>query len=384
MNAVPFTIEVAEETLEDLRARLGRSRWPDALPGVGWEYGVDPDYLRGLTEYWRTGFDWRAQEARLNRLANFRVEVGGLPMHVIHERGRGPRPLPLLIAHGWPSSCYEAIDLIPLLTDPARFGGDPADSFDVVVPSLPGYGFSGLPDTPGMTSTQISGMLVELMQALGYERFGAHAYDIGASMLSAMCLDAPERLIAYHTTEPDNANPYIGPDAPPPTAAEQAYLELKRSWYAVEGGYDLIQATRPQTLGYGLNDSPAGLAAWIVDKWFTWTEPPDGDLGKHFTADQLLANLTIYWATGTINSANRLYYERDHHPRVRTAAERIRVPTGIALTTQAIERAPREYLERIFTDIRHWRDLGAGGHFVMLEQPELLADSLRTFFRMFR
>jgi pimeloyl-ACP methyl ester carboxylesterase len=384
MNAVPFTIAVADETLEDLRARLGRTRWPDALPGVGWDYGVSPEYLRGLMEHWRAGFDWRAEQARLNQLANFRVEIDGLPVHVIHERGRGARPLPLLIAHGWPSSCYEAIDLIPLLTDPARFGGDPADSFDVVVPSLPGYGFSGLPDAPGMTSTRISGMLVKLMRALGYEQFAAHAYDVGASILSAMCLDFPERLIAYHTTEPENANPYMGSGAPALTAAEQDYLDLKRSWYAVEGGYDLIQATRPQTLGYGLNDSPVGLAAWIIDKWFTWTEPPDGDLGKHFTADQLLANLTIYWATGTINSANRLYYERDHRPRVRTAADRIRVPTGIALTTQAIERAPREYLERIFTDIRHWRDLGAGGHFVMLEQPELLADSLRTFFRLFR
>ena len=384
MNTVPFTIAVADGTLQDLRHRLAATRWPDGLPGTGWNYGVSLDYLKGLAEYWRADFDWRAQEARLNRLPNFQLEIDGLLMHVIHARGRGPRPLPLLVTHGWPSTCYEAIDLIPMLTDPERYGGDPADAFDVIVPSLPGYGFSQRPAAPGMTATRTSGLLVKLMAALGYDRFCAHAYDVGASILTATCLDFPDRLIAYHTTEPANAMPYTGPGAPPLTAAEQAYLALQDEWYVREGGYDHIQATRPQTLGYGLNDSPAGLAAWIIDKWYTWTEPPDGDLGKHFTADQLLANVTIYWATGTINSANRAYYERDHHPRARTAADRIDVPVGITLTTQAIERAPREYLERIYTDIRHWRDLGKGGHFVMLECPGLLAASLRDFFRAFR
>lgn len=295
-----------------------------------------------------------------------------------------PDPLPLLITHGWPSSCYEAIDLIPMLTDPARYGGDPADSFDVIVPSVPGYGFTERPSAGGMTATRIAGMLVRLMGALGYDRFAAHAYDIGASVLSLLCIDFPDRVIAYHTTEPANADPYMGPGSPPLTEAEQDYLKLQQAWYTNEGGYDHIQATRPQTLAYGLSDSPAGLAAWIIDKWDTWTEPPSGDLGKHSTPDQLLANVTIYWATGTVNSASRPYYERDHHPRRRKPDDRITVPAGIALTTQEIERAPREYLDRIFTDIRYWRDLGKGGHFVMLEYPELLANSLRTFFRPFR
>jgi pimeloyl-ACP methyl ester carboxylesterase len=384
MDAEPYSISIPDETLRDMRERLEQTRWPDEIPGVGWDYGVSPEYLKGLVDYWRTDFDWRVHEARLNQLANFQLTIDGLSMHVIHERGRGPSPLPLLITHGWPSSCYEAIDLIPMLTDPERYGGDPADSFDVIVPSLPGYGFSERPAIPAVTSTRIAGMLVELMQALGYERFAAHAYDIGASMLSLLCVDFPDRVIAYHTTEPANAVPYLGPGSAPLTEDEQDYLELQERWYGVEGGYDHIQATRPQTLAYGLNDSPAGLAAWIIDKWYTWTEPPSGDLGEHFTPDQLLANATIYWATGTINSANRLYYERDHHPRIRKPDDRISVPAGIALTTQEIERAPREYLERMFTDIRYWRDLGQGGHFVMLECPELLADSLRTFFREFR
>jgi pimeloyl-ACP methyl ester carboxylesterase len=384
MSAVPYTIAVDEETLRDLRERLGRTRWPDEVAGSDWDYGVSLDYLKGLVDYWRADFDWRAQEARLNQLANFQLTVDDLTMHVIHERGQGPDPLPLLITHGWPSSCYEAIELIPMLTDPARYGGDPADSFDVIVPSLPGYGFSQRPADGGMTSTRIAGMLVRLMEELGYDQFAAHAYDIGASMLSLLCIDFPDRVIAYHTTEPANAVPYLGAGSAPLTEAERDYLDLQEKWYGDEGGYDHIQATRPQTLAYGLNDSPAGLAAWIIDKWYTWTEPPGGDLGQQFTPDQLLANVTMYWATDTINSANRLYYERDHHPRIRKPDDRIRVPAGIALTTQAIERAPREYLERIFTDIRYWHDLGRGGHFVMLEYPELVAESLRTFFREFR
>lgn len=266
-DARPYTIDVDEEILQDLRERLGRTRWPDEVPDAGWNYGVSLAYLTDLVEYWRTDFDWRRQEARLNRLANFTMTVDGLGVHVIHERGRGPDPLPLLITHGWPSTCYEAIDLIPMLTDPARYGGDPADSFDVIVPSLPGYGFTERPAAGGMTATRIAGMLVRLMRELGYDQFAAHAYDIGASVLSLLCIDFPDRVIAYHTTEPANAEPYLGPGSPPLTEAEQDYLTLQDNWYTNEGGYDHIQATRPQTLAYGLSDSPAGLAAWIIDKW---------------------------------------------------------------------------------------------------------------------
>jgi pimeloyl-ACP methyl ester carboxylesterase len=280
-----------------MRERLERTRWPDEVQNAGWDYGVSLDYLNGLVEYWRTDFDWRVPEARLNDLANFQLTIDGLAMHVIHERGRRLSPLPLLITHGWPSSCYEAIDLIPMLTDPERYGGDPADSFDVIVPSLPGYGFSERPAVPGMTSTRIAGVLVQLMEGLGYSRFAAHAYDIGASVLSLLCIDHPDRVIAYHTSEPANAVPYLGPGSPPLTEAERDYLELQEKWYGYEGGYDHIQATRPQTLAYGLNDSPAGLAAWIIDKWYTWTVPPSAisagsSLGQHFTPDQLLANTT--------------------------------------------------------------------------------------------
>lgn len=384
MDTVAYHIQVADETLHDLRERLKHTRWPDEVQGARWEYGAHLAYMKDLVDYWRTDFDWRVQEQKINQFANYRTQLDGLGLHFIHERGRGPRPLPLLIPHGWPSSFYETLEIIPLLTDPGRYGGDPVDAFDVVVPSLPGYGFSDRPTHPGMTSRQISALLVRLMEGLGYERFAAHAYDIGASIMGHMCLDFPQHVIGYHTTEPANARPYLGPGAPPLSEAERAYVEYQQQWNREEGGYDHIQSTRPQTLAYGLNDSPAGLAAWIIEKWWAWTDPPGGDLEQHFTKDQLLANVMIYWVTETINSANRLYYERDHFPRQRMPEDRIQVPTGVALTTQQIERAPREYVQRIYVDIRRWVDFGRGGHFILLEEPQLVAEALRSFFRTFR
>ncbi len=384
MDIQPFRVEIAEEALHDLHARLEHIRWPDEIQNAGWDYGMNQAYMKELVAYWRTGFDWRVQEQKINAFANYRAHLDALGIHFIHERGRGPRPLPLLITHGWPSSFYEVLDIVPLLTDPASHGGDPADAFDVIVPSLPGYGFSDRPSVPSITAREIAALWVRLMQGLGYERFAAHSYDVGASVMGHMCLDSPQHLIGYHTTEPSNPKPYLGPGAPPLSEAERVYVEYQQQWQHVEGGYDHIQSTKPQTLAYGLNDSPVGTAAWIIEKWYAWTEPASGDLEQHFTKDQLLANVTIYWLTETINSANRLYYERDHRPRVRLPKDRIDVPTGVALTTQRIESPPREYVQRLYTDIRRWKQLERGGHFVMLEEPQLLAEAIRTFFRPLR
>jgi pimeloyl-ACP methyl ester carboxylesterase len=384
MNSTPFRLDVPDPVLADLRERLDRTRWPDEVPGAGWDYGVSLDYLRALVEHWRTNFDWRAQEQRINAFAHYRADVGGLGVHFVHERGVGPKPLPLLITHGWPSSFYEMLDLARLLADPAGHGGDAEDSFDVVVPSIPGYGFSTRPTQRGFEYRRVAELWVELMEGLGYERFGAHAYDIGASIMGHLLLDHSERVIGYHTTEPSNPTPYLGPGAPTLTGAERAYLELQGRWDAEEGGYMAIQTTRPQTLGYGLTDSPVGLAAWIVEKWWNWTAPPGGDLEAHFSKDDLLVTVTLYWATSTINSANRLYYERAHNPRLRQPNDQIGVPTGIALTTQQIERPPREFVERLFPDIRRWVELPRGGHFVALEEPHLLAEAIRAFFRPLR
>jgi pimeloyl-ACP methyl ester carboxylesterase len=352
--------------------------------GAGWDYGANLDYMRELAAYWRDRFDWRVQERRLNELAHFRTELDGLGIHVVHERGRGPRPLPLLITHGWPSTFAEMVKLIPLLTDPAGHGGDAADSFDVVAPSVPGFGFSDRPLARGMTRSRVAGLWVRLMERLGYRRFAAHANDIGAVISAFIALDHPDRLIALHTLMPGFPRPHVDPAAGPPLSpAEEQFLETQRRWEQEEGGYNRIQETRPQTLAYGLHDSPVALAAWIIEKWRAWTDPR-GAPEDHFTRDELLTNVSLYWFTETAHAAARSYYERARDPRVVRPDERIRVPTGVALTTEAVQRAPRAWVERRYTDLRHWTEFARGGHFLALEEPELLARDLRVFFRPFR
>jgi pimeloyl-ACP methyl ester carboxylesterase len=383
VQLTPFRVAVDQAALDDLRERLQRTRWPDEVRDASWDYGASLAYLKGLCAFWSDGFDWRARERAMNGFAHFRAEVDGLGIHCIHERGRGPAPLPLLVTHGWPSSFTEMLDLIPLLADPERHGGDPGDSFDVVVPSVPGFGFSDRPSERGMTRSRVAQLWVRLMEGLGYPRFAAHANDVGAVIHAFIALDQPERLVALHTMMPGFPRPEPGPADPPLSAAELAFLDVQRRWDQDEGGYNRIQETRPQTLAYGLNDSPAALAAWIIEKWRAWTDPR-GDVERHFTKDQLLTNLTVYWVTETAGSSARSYYERASDPRPVKPDERIRVPTGVALTTEAVQRAPREWVERRYTDVRHWTEFPRGGHFLALEDPELLARDLRTFFRRFR
>jgi pimeloyl-ACP methyl ester carboxylesterase len=382
MNIEPFTVHVPQETLDDLRDRLGRTRWPTELPGLGWRYGMPRDYLCELVDYWGNQFDWRGQEARLNAQANYRVVLDRVGTHFIHVRGTGPNPLPLLLVHGYPSSPYEYLDLIPLLADPAAHGGDPADAFDVVVPSIPGHGFSDRPAHAGFEDRTVAGLFAQLMTALGYDRFGIHAYDIGASIAGYLCLDHPGRIIGYHTTDPANPSPYLGPGSPPLSDAERTFMDLRRSWREREGAYAHVLGTKHQTLAYALNDSPAGLAAWIVEKWHAWTVPSAGDLEDHFTKDQLLANVTIYWVTETINAANR-YYAEELEPL--GPDDRIAVPTGVALPANDLAQwAPREFVARLHADLRHWVDLPNGGHFVAAEEPHLIVESIRALFRSLR
>jgi len=393
MQVQPFTVHVSDAVLDDLRQRLAHTRWPDEVIGAGWRYGVPLAYLQELVHYWHRHFDWRAQERHINSFAQYRADIDGFGIHFIHERGKGPNPLPLLITHGWPSSFVEMLDLIPFLTDPVRFGGDAADAFDVIIPSLPGYGFSDRLTTQGTQPEAWHLLWAKLMEGLGYRRYGAHAGDIGASVTSRLALQFPERVVGYHTPEPSiMPGAYFRPDALPRTDAEHAYTQVQARFRDVEEGYAHIQATRPQTLAYGLHDSPSGLAAWIVDKWYSWTAPPTGDLGAHFTQDQVLTNVMIYWVTETINSANRAYYSDGHwrNPDTNQDANdgsdrRLRVPVGVMLTaTQPIERAPRAYVERLATDIRRWVELPRGGHFIALEEPQLVADNIRAFFKEVR
>ncbi|HET9853809.1 MAG TPA: epoxide hydrolase [Methylomirabilota bacterium] len=380
MKLTPFVVDVAQASLDDLRERLARTGWPDEVDGAGWDYGASLAYMRELVEYWRAGFDWRAAERAMNALPHFRARVDGIGIHLIHQRGRGPAPLPLLITHGWPSSFVEMLALIPLLADPGAHGGDPADAFDVIVPSVPGFGFSDRPGR-GMTRSRVAGLWAGLMEGLGYPRYAAHANDIGAVISAWVAADHPERLIALHTLMPTFPPAVIRSDARPLTPAEEAFTRLQERWEREEGGYNRIQESRPQTLAYGLHDSPVGLAAWIVEKWLAWTGEP-AEAARRLSRDLLLANVTLYWVTGTANAANRSYYERARETRRITA--RITVPTGVALTGEAIQRPPRELAERSFADIRRWVDLPRGGHFVAGEAPDVLAEELRAFFRPFR
>jgi pimeloyl-ACP methyl ester carboxylesterase len=382
MDVQPFQVQLDQATLDDLRDRLSRSRWPDTIPGTAWAYGADLAYMQELTEYWRSEFDWRAQERVINTFPHFRATIDGLGIHFIHMRGSGPNPLPLIVTHGWPGSFVELLAIIQLLADPAAHGGDPADAFDVVVPSLPGYGFSDKPAQTGMHAARIADMWARLMRELGYHRFGAQGGDWGASVASFLGLTYPDRVAGLHLNYiPGSFRPYLAPDAAL-SEAEQTFRTDRERWYQTEGGYGHVQATKPQTLAYGLNDSPAGLAGWIVEKFRAWSDC-GGDVERRFSKDQLLTNITIYWATQTIHSSMRLYYESLKRPLQFGPGERILVPCGVAFFPKEAPAPPREWVERVY-DVRRWTEMPRGGHFAAMEEPALLAEDIRAFFRPLR
>lgn len=377
----PFKIEVAQPVLDDLQARLARTRWPDEVDRAGWDYGTNREYLKELAGYWQHGFDWRAQETYLNQFAQFRAEVDGVNLHFIQEPGRGPNPLPLLLTHGWPDSFYRMHKLIPLLTDPARFGGRAEDAFTVVVPSIPGFGFSDRPTTGGCNPVRIAQLFAQLMtETLGHARYGAHGGDWGSSITEQLAHRNPEALLGIHLTDIPFMHLFTVRESEL-SPAEQAYLKAGKAWQMSEGAYALIQSTKPQTLAYGLNDSPVGLLSWIIEKFQAWSDT-DGDLERAFSKDEMLTNAMIYWVTETINSANRLYYETQHHPAA-TAASYCEVPTGVAVFPKDLLPPPRAFAERFF-NVRRWTEMPRGGHFAALEAPELLAEDLRAFFRPLR
>jgi pimeloyl-ACP methyl ester carboxylesterase len=313
----PFRIDVAPQALADLAGRLARTRWPDEVEGAQWDYGTNLAYLKELVEYWEKKFDWKKQERTLNNLPQFVVPIDGLDIHFIHVRGTGPNPLPLVITHGWPSSVFEMQKVIGPLTDPARFGGNAADAFDVVVPSLPGFGFSARPSRRG--PTHVDRLWRRLMtDVLGYPRFVVHGVDIGARVTSALGRFHGDVVQCIHIGSVDLDWPDPLPETAKMSGAEREYLERVKRWEIEEGGYAAIQSTRPQTLTYGLHDSPAGLAAWIVEKFRAWSDC-NGDIESRFTKDELLANIMIYWATGTIGSSMRRYFEAKTQPGPQSA-----------------------------------------------------------------
>lgn len=375
----PFAVAVPDEVLDDLAVRLDRVRWPDEIPGSGWTYGTDLAYLQELVAYWREGYDWRAAERLLNGFPQFKVEIDGIDLHYLHVPGQGPAPLPLVLAHGWPGSVFEFTKIIPRLTDPARYAGDPADAFSVVAPSLPGYGFSFRPGQRRVDLAEMASIFAALMtDVLGFERYGAQGGDWGSAVVTSLGLQDPKHLAGIHLNLLF-ARPSTEERAAPEAAGYRARTD---HWTTEESGYQWIQGTKPQTLAYALTDSPVGLAGWIVEKFRTWSDC-DGDVERRFSKDDLLTNVMIYWVTGAIGSSFWPYYATRHGSPVLKPGDRVEVPTGFTAFPQEIVTPLRAWGERLF-NITRWTEMPAGGHFATLEEPEALATEVQAFFRDLR
>jgi pimeloyl-ACP methyl ester carboxylesterase len=379
-----FRIEIPEAELDDLRVRLRRTRWPERETVDDWSQGVPLAYLQDLCAYWADGYDWRATEARLNALPQFRAEVDGLGIHLLHVRSPHPEALPLVITHGWPGSIVEFLKIIGPLTDPPAHGGDIDDAFHVVCPSLPGYGFSDKPARPGWNVQRIAAAWSRLMALLGYERYGAAGSDWGTSITALIGQQDSEHVAGIHLVPPlAPPDPATFDDLTERERAALASLEHSAEW---DSGYSQEQATRPQTIGSALADSPAALCAWIVEKFWAWTDC-DGHPENALTRDELLDNLMLYWLPNTGASSARLYWEsiRQVNEWISgSATDTVAVATGCSIFPKEVQRPSRRWAERRFTDIRHWNEPARGGHFAAFEQPELFVSELRTFFRHVR
>lgn len=368
----PFTFRADDADLDDLRRRLRAARLPASL-GPGWDYGIDRDYLATLVEQWSTDFDWRAVEQRIASVPNFTVDLGGRPVHFVHARGTGPSPIPILMTHGWPSSFLEMLNILPLLTGPID-----GLSFDVVVPSMPGFGFSPAPVADGRSPFELADLWVELMHdVLGYSRFIAHGGDIGAGVTTSIARRHPDAVFGIHLTT-DWADDRLARTSSEPE--DRDYLRRVRAWEHEESAYGDIQGTKPQTLAVGLNDSPAGLAAWIVEKWRAWSDRGVGD-GPPFSTDQVLSTTTLYWLTGSIATSFLPYY-RYRHVRRRGPASAISAPVGIARMPGDEPGSPSRSVAARQFNLVHWTEAPRGGHFAALEVPDLLAADLRAFARI--
>ncbi len=376
---VRFTIHVPDAVLADLHERLARTRFPDAIDGTGWDYGTDTAYLKELVAYWQNTYDWRAAERRLNALPQFTTEIDGLTIHFIHQKSKEPNALPLVLTHGWPGSIYEFTKIIGPLTDPVAYGGRAEDAFDVVAISLPGFGFSGIPNERGWSPERMAGVIAKLMARLGYTKYGAQGGDWGGIISRLIALDDAPHVVGLHLNfciagAPPGNDPNAGV-----TPDELRLMEERSAFMANERAYQQIQGTKPQTLGVALNDSPAGLASWIVEKFHAWCDC-GGNIESRFTKDDLLTNVMIYWVTGTATSSTRIYYEN----RVAKANPgRVTVPTACAIFPKDITTPPRAWVAARYNLVQ-WTVMPRGGHFAALEQPDLLVNDVRAFFRGLR
>ena len=378
----PFRLEIPESEVEDLRTRLALTRFPDQAPEPPWTFGTDVNFMRKLIDYWRDGFNWRNAEEQLNALPQFKVKIDGIDLHFLCVEGKGPAPIPLLLSHGWPGSVFEFLELIPRLTNPSRFGGDPADAVTVIAPSLPGYGLSFQPGQTRFGVEEIARTFAGLMtDVLGHDRFAAQGGDWGSFITSRIAFDVPDQVIGIHLNMmPIRRDPGMIAD---PTPEERQYLGELRVFLKEETGYQWIQGTRPQTLAFSMADSPAGLAAWIVEKFRIWSDC-GGDIEAVISLDELLANISLYWFTGCMGASFHPYFARMHRPWPIPDGGPITPPTAYAAFPKEIVRPPRSMAERVYTDIRQWTPMEKGGHFAAMEQPDALAADILLFLRALR
>ncbi len=368
----PFSINVPQQILDDLKLRLKLTRWPDHIMESGWSYGTDLSYMKELTKYWTDTFDWRKVEAEINSYPNFMADINGCQIHFMYIKGKGKLSVPLVITHGWPGSFLEMMKLIPLLTE------DPNFSFDLVIPSVPGFGFSDKIIHPGCNSEFVADIWHQLMTELGYTRYGAQGGDIGAGISTWLSLKYPSYIIGLHLNFISGSyKPYLA-DGEQLTNEVLAFHKARAEWSASEGAYAYMHATKPLTVAYGLNDSPAGLCAWIVEKFNGWSDN-NGNIENSFTKDEMLANVTLYWVTQTIHSSMRIYNENSKNALAFKKNEYVTVPVGFAKFPKELPTPPRSYIEKGF-NIRHWTKMTSGGHFAAMEQPELLSKDIIDFF----
>lgn len=372
----PFTVSIPDEDIADLRARLGRTRWADPAPVDDWSQGVPLPYVRDLCAHWMDGYHWPDRERRLNAFPQYRTEIDGLGIHFIHAPSSHPGALPLVLTHGWPGSVVEFLDVIGPLTDPTAHGGDAADAFHVVVPSLPGYAFSDKPRETGWGVERTARAWSELMARLGYSRYGAQGGDWGAMVTTSLGQQDPAHLAGIHL---NMIIGFPGPDDGELTEGEQAAMAGVAHYSQWDSGYSKQQSTRPQTLGYALVDSPAGQCAWILEKFWSWTDT-DGDPVGALGADRILDNVMLYWLNAAGASSARMYWESFNNPPLGPVG----VPMGGSVFPKEIFRCSRRWAERQYTDIRHWGEPARGGHFAAFEQPTTFVEEVRAFFRTVR
>jgi pimeloyl-ACP methyl ester carboxylesterase len=379
-NIVPFRVSVPSADLDDLRERLARTRWSDRQTVDDWSQGVPLSYLQDVCRYWATDYRWSRLEDRLNDLPQFRTEIDGVAIHFLHVRSPDPNAIPLLLTHGWPGSIVEFLEVIEPLTNPTAFGGAPGDAFHLIIPSLPGYGFSTHPTESGWNRERIADAWAELMARLGYRRFTAQGGDWGASITNHLALRHPERLIGIHLNLISVGPPADQTALSDTQAAELAeFMRAQAQHAAWESGYQHQQRTRPQTLGYGLTDSPVGQCAWILEKFKAWSDCGDDPIAV-FGIDRILDNISIYWLSASATSSARLYWES----QPAAFSTEVAVPTGATIYPKELIRPQRSWAAEVYTDLRYWNEVGRGGHFAAFEEPELFVQELRACFRLMR